>query len=90
MEGVLQALRPGEQLVVRLDADELTLRERIERREPPEWSGLAALLTASGTIATASRKLANIDAVYSTHDLAPREIALRVGAALAGAQEATS
>jgi len=83
MEDLLQALRPSEQIVVRLDADELTLCERIVRREPSEWSGLARLLSASSEIAAASRNLKNIDAVYSTEDLSPREIALQVGAALA-------
>jgi|SRR5215831_10613554 len=88
LEAVVRALRPGGRIVVRLDADELTLRERIERREPPDWSGLANLLSASGEIAVVSRRLKNVDSVYSTHDLSPHEIAIRVADVLAAAQAA--
>jgi hypothetical protein len=89
LEGLFQALRPAERIVVRLDADEPTLRERIERREPPEWSGLAGLLSAVGELAAISRSLENIDAVYSTTDLSPDEIALRVNAEVVAARVAT-
>jgi predicted kinase len=78
MSALLAALAPTGRLVVRLDATSATLRRRIVEREPPEWSGLPALLSAADRIASASRLLAHVDATYSTEDASALAIAREI------------
>lgn len=81
LSALLQALAATEQLVVRLDANAATLRQRIVDREPPEWSGLPQLVEATDGIARASRLLDDVDMTCSTEEASPIEIADRIRAA---------
>lgn len=78
LSALLGALSPTERLVVRLDASAGTLRQRIVDREPPEWSGLSHLVSATEEIARASRLIEHVDVTFSTEDASPREIASRI------------
>ena len=78
MRGLLAALKPDEQLVVRLDADPSTLRQRIIDREPPSWSGLPQLLGVANEIAEANRLLEGVDAAVSTATTTPTELAAKI------------
>jgi len=81
LSALLLALAATEQLVVRLDANAATLRQRIVDREPPEWSGLPQLVEATDGIARASRLLDDVDMTCSTEEASPIEIADRIRAA---------
>jgi hypothetical protein len=63
---------------VRLEADPLTLRERITAREPAEWSGLPQLLDAVNEIALASRSLGDVHLVCSTEDASPLAVGAQI------------
>ena len=77
LSALLRALAPTERLVVRLDANAATLRQRIVDREPPEWSGLPQLVEATEGIARASRLLEDVDMTCSTEG--PRRLISRIG-----------
>ena len=78
LSALLQALAPNERLVVRLDANAATLRQRIVDREPPEWSGLPQLVEATEEIARASRLLQDVDMTCSTEGASPIDVAERI------------
>ena len=63
------ALPPADLLVVRLEAQPEALRERLERREPPDWVGLARLLDAATELAGTMRSLPDVDLVLDTESL---------------------
>jgi hypothetical protein len=75
---LLDALPSNDVLLVRLDAPPDVLRERLTRREPPEWVGLPRLLEAVGTLATSIAALPYVDLVLSTVDADPTRIAAAV------------
>ena len=75
MRGLLTALAADERLVVRLEAESPTLRQRIVDREPPSWTGLPHLLASVDEIAAVSRLLRDVDAALSTMYTPPSEIA---------------
>jgi hypothetical protein len=81
LAAVIVAVAPDDYLVVRLEADPQTLRERIIAREPPEWSGLPRLLDAADEIAVASRSLEDVHLVCSTEDSSPLGVAAQIRAA---------
>ena len=62
-------------LVVRLEADPDTLRERILAREPPGWGGLPDLLNASRRLAESMKDLGGVDLVISTEGRQPAKVA---------------
>ncbi|MBA3348864.1 MAG: AAA family ATPase [Actinobacteria bacterium] len=78
LEGLLRALAAERTLVVRLEAEPATLRQRIVEREPPEWSGLPGLLDAATEIASTSEALLDVDLVFSTERSTPQAIAEQI------------
>ena len=78
MRGLLTALAADERLVVRLDAESQSLRQRVVDREPPSWTGLPHLLASVDGIAAVSRLLGDVDAVLSTMDTPPSEMAAQI------------
>lgn len=81
-EAVLEASGADSRLVVRLDAEPETMRERLLAREPPGWGGLPELLNASRRLAVEMQELADVDLVVSTEGRQPGEVAAQVEAAL--------
>jgi hypothetical protein len=79
---LLNALPSDDVLFVRLDAPPELLRERLARREPPEWVGLPRLLEAAGTLAASIAALPGVDLVISTVDTDPVPVATAVRAAM--------
>lgn len=75
---LLDAIASDEVTLVRLEAPPAVLRERITRREPSDWVGLARLLDAAGTLATAIAALPGVDLVLSTEQADPRTVAAAV------------
>jgi len=75
---LLDALPSDDVRLVRLDAPPALLRQRITRREPPEWVGLPRLLEAAGTLATATAELPSVDVVLSTEEADPRTVAAAI------------
>ena len=75
---LLDAVAPDEHFLVRLDAPPALLRERITRREPPEWTGLQRLLDAVGALAAAHATLSGVDLSLSTADDDPTAIAAAI------------
>ena len=75
---LLAALPSEDVVLVRLDAPAALLRERLTRREPPEWVGLPRLLEAAGTLATSIAALPGVDLVLSTVDADPRKVAAAI------------
>jgi energy-coupling factor transporter ATP-binding protein EcfA2 len=71
LASVVAAVAADDQLVVRLEANALTLRERIIAREPPGWSGLPQLLRTTDEIAVVSKSLEDVHVVCSTQDASP-------------------
>ena len=70
-------------LLVRLEADPETVRERILAREPPGWGGLPELLNASRALAASMPvELSGVDLVLSTEGEQPATVAERIAAAL--------
>ena len=63
MLAALAAIGADETLLVRLEADPETLRDRILAREPPGWDGLPELLNASRSLAASMPELAGVDLV---------------------------
>ena len=76
VEGALGAERS---LLVRLEADPETLRDRILAREPPGWEGLPELLNASRALAASMPgELGEADLVLNTEGRQPSEVAAEV------------
>ena len=63
---LLAALPAQDVLLVRLEAPPEVLRERLTRREPPDWVGLPRLLEAAGALAASIAALPGVDLVLST------------------------
>jgi hypothetical protein len=78
LAAVLAAIAADDYLVVRLEADPLTLRERIITREPADWSGLPQLLDATDEIALVSKSLEGVHLVCSTQDASPPAVAEQI------------
>jgi hypothetical protein len=81
LSAVIDAVAADEHVVVRLEADTLSLRQRIIAREPPEWSGLPLLLDAVDEIAQVSASLEGVNIVCSTEGISPLAVAARIRAA---------
>jgi hypothetical protein len=81
LDRLLEVVSADESLVVRLEADPTTLRERIIDREPPEWSGLNRLLAASRELAALSQTLERVDLVLSAEEMVASVVAERIRAA---------
>lgn len=82
-EQVLAATGAERTLLVRLEADPETLRDRILAREPPGWEGLPELLNASRALAASMPdELGGVDLVLSTEGRDPAEVAASIAAAL--------
>ena len=82
LQRLLVELPSDDVKLVRLDAPPALLRERLTRREPPEWVGLPRLLEAAGAIATSIAALPGFHVVLSTEDADPRTLAVAVRDAL--------
>jgi AAA domain len=78
MHELIAALSADKQLVVRLEADPSVLRQRIIEREPPSWSGLPSLLDATEKIVKVGNLLPHVDAVFSTVNVSPVQIAEQI------------
>jgi predicted kinase len=79
---VLAAAAADDHLLVRLEADPETMRERLLSREPPGWSGLPELLNASRRLAESMQDLAGVGIAISTEGRQPDEVAAAVDAEL--------
>ncbi len=75
---ILAATGADEHLLVRLEADPVTLRDRILAREPAGWQGLPDLLNASRQLAEAMPALPGVDLVLGTEGVRPAEVAGRI------------
>lgn len=82
LRDALGAAGADEHLVLRLEADPETLRERILAREPPGWGGLPDLLNASRRLAATMESLAGVDGVIGTEGEQPAAVAAQVEAML--------
>lgn len=83
-EATLVATGAERAILVRLQADPETLRDRILSREPPGWEGLPDLLNSSRALAASMpATLSGVDLVLSTEGKQPGEVAQRIEAALA-------
>ena len=80
---LVSAIGAGERLLVRLEAPPAVLRDRIARREPPEWSGLGRLLDTADRLAATHAALPGVDLVLGTQDADPRAVAAAILDALA-------
>ena len=82
-EAALAAAGAERTLLVRLEADPETLRDRILAREPPGWEGLPELLNVSRALASSMPEaLRRVDLVLSTEGEQPGAVAERIGAEL--------
>ena len=79
---LLGALPSDEVVLVRLDAPTELLRERLTRREPPDWVGLPRLLEAAGALRTSIAALPGVDLVLSTADTDAGAAAAMIRAAM--------
>ena len=79
---VLAAAAADDHLLVRLEADPETMRERLLSREPPGWSGLPELLNSSRRLATSMKDLPGVGFTISTEGRQPAEVAAAVDAEL--------
>ena len=78
-ESVAAAIGAERTMLVRLEADSETLRERILAREPPGWDGLPELLNASRlSAASMPNALSGVDLVLSTEGRKPGEVAAQL------------
>jgi len=75
---LLAAVGAEDHLLVLLEADPETMRERILDREPPGWSGLPDLLNASRSLADSMQLLDGIDVTISTEDRQPNDVAAEI------------
>jgi broad-specificity NMP kinase len=78
------AVGADEYLVVRLEAQPATLVERIIEREPPGWSGLAALVEHAQKLALSMPALDGVDLVANTDGQRAEDLAARIRAACPG------
>ena len=74
LAALLGAIGADEAFVVRLEAPPDTLAERIIAREPPHWSGLAALVEHARTMPA----VGGADLVLSTEGARAEDIAARI------------
>ena len=74
LAALLGAIGAEQVLVVRLEAEPDTLAERIIAREPPNWSGLAALVEHARTMPA----VGGADLVLSTEGARAEDIAARI------------
>ena len=81
LRDVLAAVAAGDHMLVRLEAEPATLRERIAAREPEGWFGLAFLLGEAERLHGELARLEGVELVLDTERLAPAEIARRIRAA---------
>ena len=81
---LLDAVAAVDVMLVRLDAPPQLLRERITRREPPDWVGLPRLLEAANTVATELAALPGVDLVLDTERCDPGTLAAGIRDALQG------
>lgn len=79
---VLAAAAADDHLLVRLEADPETMRERLLSREPPGWSGLPELLNSSRRLAASMQDLPGVGMTISTEGKQPGEVAAAVAAEL--------
>ena len=77
-EALIAAAGVEAHLLIRLEADPETLRERLLAREPPGWGGLPDLLNASRRLAADMAGLDGVDVVISTEERQPGEVAAEV------------
>lgn len=90
-DAVVEALGAARVLLVRLEADPETLRERILAREPAGWDGLPELLNASRALAASMPEaLGEVDLVLSTEGEQPAAVAARIETQLRGAIDGRS
>ncbi len=82
LTGLLDAAGADQAFVVRLEALPATLVERITRREPEGWSGLAGLLAHAQRLAAIAPGTGTVDLVLSTEGQLPRAVAERIRRAL--------
>lgn len=76
---VLDAAAADAHLLVLLQADPETMRERLLDREPPGWSGLPELLNASRRLARSMPELGGIDLAIGTDGRQPDDVAAELG-----------
>ncbi|PBC43612.1 hypothetical protein CJ178_20200 [Rhodococcus sp. ACPA4] len=79
---LLAATAADGHLLVRLEADPDTLRNRIIEREPANWAGLEQLVEASRLLAGSMPSLIGVDLVLSTEGRDPESVADDVEASL--------
>ncbi len=75
---VLAAVGADDHLLVRLDADPDTLRERITAREPPGWHSLRWLLDYTERMRSALDRIEHVHLSLDSSHLPPAEIAARI------------
>jgi predicted kinase len=78
LRGVVAAIGADEHVVVRLEAEPLTLRRRIVEREPDGWEGLDQLVEAAARLAPAIAAMDGIDLAFNTEEQDPRAVAERI------------
>jgi len=77
-EAVIAATGSDRHLLVLLEADPETMRDRILDREPPGWSGMADLLNASRALAESLGSLEGVDVSISTEGREPADVAAEI------------
>lgn len=77
-DAVLAATGADERMLVLLEADPETMRDRILEREPPGWSGMADLLNASRALAGSLASLPGVDVTINTEDREPADVAAEI------------
>ncbi|MDQ3630274.1 MAG: AAA family ATPase [Actinomycetota bacterium] len=79
---LLGAVGAEHSFVVRLEAQPVTLVERIIEREPESWSGLSALVEHAQRLAVTMASLRRVDVVLSTQNQRAEAVAERIRTAL--------
>ena len=80
----LNAVRADEYVVVRLEAEPATLRDRIIEREPAGWPGLDGLIAATARLAPVIAGLDDVALALSTEGEHPSAVAERIRDAFPG------
>ena len=78
LDAALAAIDADRHVVVRLEADPVTLRTRIVEREPDGWPGLGELLAAAERLAPVIAGLDGIALALSTEGEQPEAVAHRI------------
>jgi len=78
LSSLLDAVGADEHVVVRLEADPETLRQRIIDREPAGWSGLEELVSAAARLGPVIARLDGIALAVSTDGQPPSVVAARI------------